>query len=71
MGWLGRAPANHFQRASKQKLLKTLFFHIIAGLGLQFSYANRVLKPRKNRVLQQWFFIEIFEEALKGLIRPN
>ena len=40
--------------------LKRLFFHMVSGLVLQFSYEkNRVLKPRKNRVLKPLFFIRV------------
>ena len=30
--------------------LKTLFFHMVSGRGLQFSYEKKILKPCKKMV---------------------
>ena len=43
---------------------------MVFGPGLQFSYENGVLKPRKTCVLKPCFVIGIFEEDLKGLMVP-
>ena len=52
--------------------LKTLFFQMVSGLGLQFSYETySVLKPCKKIGFKTMVFIGIFEEAIKGLTRPS